>query len=65
MKVLPDVGASLAAAFANEAGLDIGEPDVIRPAISASRIVVRPPAPPKIGGSTYLCVPKTSSELMP
>jgi len=37
MKVRPDVSASLAAAFANEPGLEIGEPDVIRPLVCAER----------------------------
>ena len=37
MEVRPDVGASLAAGFADEAGLDIGESDVIRPLVRADR----------------------------
>jgi hypothetical protein len=37
MKVRPDVSASLAAAFADEAGLNIGEPDVVRPLVRADR----------------------------
>jgi hypothetical protein len=37
MEVGPDIGASLAAGFADEAGLDIGKPDVIGPLICAGR----------------------------
>ena len=37
MEVRPDVGASLAAGFADEAGLDIGQPDLIRPSVGAGR----------------------------
>jgi hypothetical protein len=37
MPVRPDISASLAACFADEARLDIGEPHVIRPSVGASR----------------------------
>lgn len=37
MKVRPDVSASLAAGLANEACLEIGNPDVIRPSVRAER----------------------------
>ena len=37
MKVRPDVGTPLAAGLANEACLEIGNPDVIRPLIRADR----------------------------
>jgi hypothetical protein len=36
-KIRPDVGASLAAGLADEARLQIGEPDVIRPWVCADR----------------------------
>jgi hypothetical protein len=37
MKVWPHIGASLAAGFTDELRFEIGEPDVIRPWISADR----------------------------